>query len=393
MRYRESPPESLRPQGSATAAPAALVWQPASPRRSLLELARSGPAAGDPLPSSGSSGCSRSSRASARASSRSRAGSTRASCSPSRRRFSVRALPGPHRRLGRRAGLGSRRRRGRRRRGKPPRRALADDSHEGARRSALRPQPAVALLLLQARGVRRRFGDREGRGLRLRRRRHERLGHPTARPSRHDGRLRTRGPVASRRSRHHQGAAARSWRDRSASPTGIGRRRPAWRAGSRSGSSSPPSVLRRVEAAELALRALGFRQVRVRDFGSHARVEVEEADIADWKLGRPTYGPSSSNSGSRTGRRRPMPGTARETVRMSTDEVMPPAGNRRQPAPPLRRRTALEELLRGVAEGSVPVAGRDRVTAPAAVQRPRLRPRRPPPEPAPGRGGVRLRAW
>jgi uncharacterized protein len=39
--------------------------------------------------------------------------------------------------------------------------------------------------------------------------------------------------------------------------------------------------LRRVEAAELALRALGFRQVRVRDFGSHARVEVEEAELVE----------------------------------------------------------------------------------------------------------------
>jgi uncharacterized protein len=37
--------------------------------------------------------------------------------------------------------------------------------------------------------------------------------------------------------------------------------------------------LRRVEAAELALRGLGFRQVRVRDFGSHARVEVELGDL------------------------------------------------------------------------------------------------------------------
>jgi uncharacterized protein len=42
--------------------------------------------------------------------------------------------------------------------------------------------------------------------------------------------------------------------------------------------------LRRVETAELGLRALGFHQVRVRDFGSHARVEVEEADIADLAL-------------------------------------------------------------------------------------------------------------
>jgi uncharacterized protein len=39
--------------------------------------------------------------------------------------------------------------------------------------------------------------------------------------------------------------------------------------------------LRRVEAAELALRAIGFRQVRVRDFGSHARVEVEPDDLVD----------------------------------------------------------------------------------------------------------------
>jgi uncharacterized protein len=42
--------------------------------------------------------------------------------------------------------------------------------------------------------------------------------------------------------------------------------------------------LRRVESAELALRAMGFRQVRVRDFGSHARVEVEADELAE--LGR-----------------------------------------------------------------------------------------------------------
>ena len=39
--------------------------------------------------------------------------------------------------------------------------------------------------------------------------------------------------------------------------------------------------LRRVEAAELALRALGFRQVRVRDFDSHARVEVDAAELSN----------------------------------------------------------------------------------------------------------------
>jgi uncharacterized protein len=42
--------------------------------------------------------------------------------------------------------------------------------------------------------------------------------------------------------------------------------------------------LRRVEAAELALRALGFRQVRVRDFGSHARVEVEADALSDLEV-------------------------------------------------------------------------------------------------------------
>lgn len=39
--------------------------------------------------------------------------------------------------------------------------------------------------------------------------------------------------------------------------------------------------LRRIETAELALRALGFRQVRVRDFGRHARVEVDADELGD----------------------------------------------------------------------------------------------------------------
>ena len=45
--------------------------------------------------------------------------------------------------------------------------------------------------------------------------------------------------------------------------------------------------LRRVETAELALRSLGFRQVRVRDFGARARVEVEPADLTMVSLHRP----------------------------------------------------------------------------------------------------------
>lgn len=40
-----------------------------------------------------------------------------------------------------------------------------------------------------------------------------------------------------------------------------------------------PERLRRIESAELGIRALGFAQVRVRDFGDRARVEVEAKDL------------------------------------------------------------------------------------------------------------------
>jgi uncharacterized protein len=40
------------------------------------------------------------------------------------------------------------------------------------------------------------------------------------------------------------------------------------------------AALRQIEAAESALKALGFRQVRVRHHGDVARIEVEPADIA-----------------------------------------------------------------------------------------------------------------
>ena len=38
-------------------------------------------------------------------------------------------------------------------------------------------------------------------------------------------------------------------------------------------------ALRRIEAAEAAVKALGFRQVRVRDHGDIARIEVEPHEI------------------------------------------------------------------------------------------------------------------
>ncbi len=39
-------------------------------------------------------------------------------------------------------------------------------------------------------------------------------------------------------------------------------------------------ALRQIEAAEAAIKALGFRQVRVRHHGDVARIEVEPAEIA-----------------------------------------------------------------------------------------------------------------
>lgn len=45
------------------------------------------------------------------------------------------------------------------------------------------------------------------------------------------------------------------------------------------GAKITPERLRRVEAAELGIRALGFSQVRVRDLGVRARVEVDAHDV------------------------------------------------------------------------------------------------------------------
>jgi PP-loop superfamily ATP-utilizing enzyme len=140
-------------------------------------------------------------------------------------------LPGPYCRFGRRARLGSRRRGCGRRRGKSLRGRLADDPHEGARRSPLRPQPAVALLLL-----------------------------PLAEAGITKEQLRLLA----------RSIGVDGW-DRPASAC-LASRIPF-------GEAITAGRLRRVEAAELALRTLGFRQVRVRDFGSHARVEVEADDL------------------------------------------------------------------------------------------------------------------
>jgi uncharacterized protein len=45
------------------------------------------------------------------------------------------------------------------------------------------------------------------------------------------------------------------------------------------GARITPERLRRVESAELGIRALGFSQVRVRDLGARARVEVGPSEV------------------------------------------------------------------------------------------------------------------
>jgi uncharacterized protein len=45
------------------------------------------------------------------------------------------------------------------------------------------------------------------------------------------------------------------------------------------GTAVTPEALRRIERAEAAVQALGFRQVRVRDHGTVARIEVDGGDI------------------------------------------------------------------------------------------------------------------
>ena len=45
------------------------------------------------------------------------------------------------------------------------------------------------------------------------------------------------------------------------------------------GTRVDPEVLAQVDRAELALRALGYRDLRVRHLGTTARVELSEADL------------------------------------------------------------------------------------------------------------------
>ncbi|HUQ77635.1 MAG TPA: ATP-dependent sacrificial sulfur transferase LarE [Patescibacteria group bacterium] len=52
------------------------------------------------------------------------------------------------------------------------------------------------------------------------------------------------------------------------------------------GSRITPERLRRVERAELAIRARGYRQVRVRDLGAEARVEVDARDVGRLRADR-----------------------------------------------------------------------------------------------------------
>ena len=54
---------------------------------------------------------------------------------------------------------------------------------------------------------------------------------------------------------------------------------PAWPPGSRTTRRSPPDKLRQIDAAETALRGLGFTDLRVRHHGDTARVELAADEI------------------------------------------------------------------------------------------------------------------
>ncbi len=60
---------------------------------------------------------------------------------------------------------------------------------------------------------------------------------------------------------------------------GTSRRRRAWRRGFPTARPSTSPLLSRVERAEAAVRALGFRELRVRHGGDTARIEVPVADL------------------------------------------------------------------------------------------------------------------
>ncbi len=278
MHYREPPPESLRP-GTATAAPAALLAA-GGPRRALLELARSGPAAGDPVAierferlldivgglgscvlalSGGIDSSFLLAVASPLLGRRCLALTAESAAVPAWDRADAAVAAGEaslHGAVWRTI----------------PTKELDDP------RYAHNPRSRCYFCKLEVYGAASAIGKAEGYACVI-------DGTNASDTQRHDrpgmtagSELGVRSPLAEAGITKEQlRVLARSlgvagW-DKPASAC-LASRIPF-------GELITADRLRRVEAAELALRALGFRQVRVRDFGSHARVEVEEAELVE----------------------------------------------------------------------------------------------------------------
>ena len=278
MHYREPPPESLRP-GTATAAPAALLAA-GGPRRALLELARSGPAAGDPVAierferlldivgglgscvlalSGGIDSSFLLAVASPLLGRRCLALTAESAAVPAWDRADAAVAAGEaslHGAVWRTI----------------PTKELDDP------RYAHNPRSRCYFCKLEVYGAASAIGKAEGYACVI-------DGTNASDTQRHDrpgmtagSELGVRSPLAEAGITKEQlRVLARSlgvagW-DKPASAC-LASRIPF-------GELITADRLRRVEAAELALRALGFRQVRVRDFGSHARVEVEAAELVE----------------------------------------------------------------------------------------------------------------
>ena len=116
-----------------------------------------------------------------------------------------------------------------------------------------------------------RVGPRGARGQR------DDLGDHRPGPS---GRGRGRRHLPPGAGRVHQGRHPPRGPGSSACAPGTSPRRPAWPPDCPTAPRSPSARLRAVDAAEAALRALGFGQLRVRHHGTVARLEVEPEDLA-----------------------------------------------------------------------------------------------------------------
>ena len=153
-----------------------------------------------------------------------------------------------------------------------------------ARRPRLRPQRRRPLLLVQGRAPRgRRTHRRSARCV-------GGAGRERRRPRRPPPRSARRRPSAAPPSPSSTPGSPRPTcgpgRRSSASRPGTSRRRPAWPPACPTAHPSPSGGWPRSSAAEAALRALGFAELRVRHHGDIARIEVPVGDLERVVAGR-----------------------------------------------------------------------------------------------------------